>query len=118
MLSHPRASTSETASLKSLHLNRAPTARRIHGSRQNLANLANSLTTTSGVVAALNSILAGALAGDLLDGETAACDWTDGLFVRATQALVIDDAREEPVMQPFRFDSRRGRQISCLAVCA
>jgi hypothetical protein len=36
-----------------------------HGSRQRLGNLANSLTTTSGVVAALNSILAGALASDL-----------------------------------------------------
>jgi hypothetical protein len=36
-----------------------------HGSRQRLANLANSLTTTSGVVATVNSVLAGALAGDL-----------------------------------------------------
>jgi len=36
-----------------------------HGLPQRLSNLANSLTTTSGVVAALNSILAGALAGDL-----------------------------------------------------
>jgi hypothetical protein len=36
-----------------------------HGSPQRLANLANSLTTTSGVVAALDSILAGSLASDL-----------------------------------------------------
>jgi hypothetical protein len=36
-----------------------------HGSPQRLANLAKSLTTTSGVVAALNSMLAGALAGDV-----------------------------------------------------
>lgn len=42
-----------------------------HGSRQRFANLAKSLTTTSGVVAALNSILVGALAsvlGALLGG--------------------------------------------------
>jgi len=36
-----------------------------HGSRQRLVNLANSLTTTSGVVATVNSVLAGALASDL-----------------------------------------------------
>lgn len=36
-----------------------------HGSPQRLRNLASSLTTTSGVVAALNSVLAGALACDL-----------------------------------------------------
>jgi hypothetical protein len=36
-----------------------------HGSRQRPANLARSLTTTSGVVAALNSVLAGALAADV-----------------------------------------------------
>jgi hypothetical protein len=36
-----------------------------HGSPQRLVNLANSLTTTSSVVAALNSILAGALASDM-----------------------------------------------------
>jgi hypothetical protein len=36
-----------------------------HGSPQRLANLANSLTTTSGVVGALNSILVGTLASDL-----------------------------------------------------
>ena len=36
-----------------------------HGSSQRLATLANSLTTTSSVVAALNSILAGAIASDL-----------------------------------------------------
>jgi type III secretory pathway component EscS len=35
------------------------------GSPQRLANLVNSLTTTSGVVAALNSLLTGALASDL-----------------------------------------------------
>jgi type III secretory pathway component EscS len=37
-----------------------------HGSRQRLINLANSLTTTSSVVAALNSLLAGALASDVI----------------------------------------------------
>jgi hypothetical protein len=36
-----------------------------HGSPQRLANLAMSLTTTSSVVAALNSVLAGALASDV-----------------------------------------------------
>jgi hypothetical protein len=36
-----------------------------YGSRQRPANLANSLTTTSSVVAALNSVLAGALTSDL-----------------------------------------------------
>jgi type III secretory pathway component EscS len=36
-----------------------------HGSRQHLVNLANSLTTTSSVVAALNSVLFGSLASDL-----------------------------------------------------
>jgi hypothetical protein len=36
-----------------------------HGSPQRFANLANSLTTTSGVVATLNSILAGSLASDV-----------------------------------------------------
>jgi len=36
-----------------------------HGSRQRLANLAHSLTTTSSVVAALNSVLAGSLTSDL-----------------------------------------------------
>ena len=36
-----------------------------HGSRQRLVNLANSLTTTSSVVAALNSVLFGSLASDI-----------------------------------------------------
>ena len=36
-----------------------------HGSRQRVVNLVNSLTTTSGVVAALNSVLVGSLASDL-----------------------------------------------------
>jgi hypothetical protein len=36
-----------------------------YGAPQRLANLSNSLTTTSSVVAALNSVLAGALAADL-----------------------------------------------------
>ncbi|SRR6266511_3865491 len=36
-----------------------------HGSRQRLRNVINSLTTTSGVVAALNSVLVGALASDM-----------------------------------------------------
>ena len=36
-----------------------------HGSRQRLANVASSLTTTSAVVAALDSILAGSLASDV-----------------------------------------------------
>jgi hypothetical protein len=44
-----------------------------HGSPQHLANLRDSLTTTSGTVATLNSVLAGAIAGDvgtLLGGST------------------------------------------------
>jgi hypothetical protein len=36
-----------------------------HGSSQRLANLASSITTTSGVVGVIDSILVGALAGDL-----------------------------------------------------
>ena len=36
-----------------------------HGSPQHLANLRESLTTTSGTVATLNSVLAGAIAGDI-----------------------------------------------------
>jgi hypothetical protein len=36
-----------------------------HGARQRLVNLANSLTTTSSVVAALNSVLFGSLASDV-----------------------------------------------------
>ena len=36
-----------------------------HGSRQRPGNLASSLTTTSAVVAALDSILAGSLASDI-----------------------------------------------------
>ena len=36
-----------------------------HGSPQRFVNLANSLTTTSSVVAALNSVLAGSLVGDI-----------------------------------------------------
>jgi hypothetical protein len=36
-----------------------------HGSPQHLANLGGSLTTTSSTVATLNSILAGAIAGDI-----------------------------------------------------
>jgi hypothetical protein len=36
-----------------------------YGSRQRLATLVNSLTTTSGVVAALNSVLAGSMASDI-----------------------------------------------------
>jgi hypothetical protein len=36
-----------------------------YGARQRLTNIANSLTTTSSVVAALNSVLAGALASDV-----------------------------------------------------
>jgi len=37
-----------------------------YGTPQRLANLSNSLTTTSSVVAALNSVLAGALAADVI----------------------------------------------------
>jgi len=36
-----------------------------HGAPQHMANLASSLTTTSSVIAALNSILAGSFAGDV-----------------------------------------------------
>ena len=54
-----------------------------HGSRQRLANIANSLTTTSSVVAALNSVLAGALASDVsaLAGAGATIDVVAGVIV-------------------------------------
>ena len=48
-----------------------------HGSRQVLVNLANSLTTTSSVVAALNSVLVGALVSDL------------GALLRASPAILV-----------------------------
>ncbi len=54
-----------------------------HGSRQRLTNLVNSLTTTSAVVAALNSVLAGALSSDLtaLAGAGATIDVATGVVV-------------------------------------
>jgi len=54
-----------------------------HGSRQRLVNIANSLTTTSSVVAALNSVLAGALASDVsaLAGAGATIDVIAGVIV-------------------------------------
>jgi hypothetical protein len=48
-----------------------------HGSRQRLQNLTSSLTTTSAVVAALNSILAGSLASDV----AALCRAATAVFV-------------------------------------
>jgi hypothetical protein len=58
------------------------------GSPQRLANLVNSLTTTSGVVAALNSLLAGSLAGDLgaLFGAGAALNAAIGAGVSLVSA--------------------------------
>jgi hypothetical protein len=60
------------------------------GSPQRLVNLANSLTTTSGVVAALNSVLAGALARDLgaLFGAGAARDAAIGAGVSLVAAAL------------------------------
>jgi hypothetical protein len=61
-----------------------------HGSPQRLRNLANSLTTTSGVVAALNSILAGSLASDLgaLFGAGLALDAAIGAAVSLVSAVL------------------------------
>jgi hypothetical protein len=54
-----------------------------YGARQRLANIANSLTTTSSVVAALNSVLAGALASDVseLAGGGAIIDVVAGVVI-------------------------------------
>jgi len=57
-----------------------------HGSRQRLGNLANSLTTTSSVVAALNSALAGALASDL--GALLTARWALVVTIGAGVSLV------------------------------
>ena len=61
-----------------------------HGSPQRLRNLANSLTTTSGVVAALNSILAGSLASDVdaLFGAGLALDAAIGAGVSLVSAAL------------------------------
>ncbi len=61
-----------------------------HGSPQRLVNLAKSLTTTSGVVAALNSVLAGSLASDLgaLFGAGAAVDAVIGAGVSLVLAAL------------------------------
>jgi hypothetical protein len=61
-----------------------------HGSPQTAANLARSLTTTSGVVATLNSVLAGSLAADigaLADG-TVRLNVTLGVVVSLISAVV------------------------------
>ena len=60
------------------------------GSRQRLANLANSLTTTSSVGAALNSVLAGALASDVsaLAGGGAAIDVVTGVVISLVSGAV------------------------------
>jgi type III secretory pathway component EscS len=60
------------------------------GSPQRLVHLANSLTTTSGVVAALNSVLAGALASDLgaLFGAGAALNVAIGAGVSLVSAAL------------------------------
>jgi type III secretory pathway component EscS len=61
-----------------------------HGAPQRFANLANSLTTTSGVVAALNSVLAGAIASDLaaLLGGGPALDVVIGAVVSLVSATL------------------------------
>jgi hypothetical protein len=61
-----------------------------HGAPQRVANLARSLTTTSGVVAALNSVLAGSLAGDLgaLFGAGTAVDAAVGAGVSLVSAAL------------------------------
>lgn len=60
------------------------------GSPQRLVNLINSLTTTSGVVAALNSLLAGALASDLgaLSGGGTALNAALGVGVSLLSAVL------------------------------
>jgi hypothetical protein len=60
------------------------------GSPQCLGNLVNSLTTTSGVVAALNSLLAGSLASDLgaLSGEGAGLNAALGVGVSLLSAAL------------------------------
>ena len=59
-----------------------------HGSPQRLVNLTRSLTTTSGIVAALNSVLAGSLASDLgaLLGAGAGVDAAIGAGVSLVSA--------------------------------
>ena len=57
-----------------------------HGSTQRLGNLASSLTTTSSVVAALNSVLTGSLASD--SGALAGLALTPTLAVGAGVSLV------------------------------
>ncbi|HEY3052180.1 MAG TPA: hypothetical protein VGK04_02200 [Thermoanaerobaculia bacterium] len=59
-----------------------------HGSPQRLANLAKSLTTTSSVVAALNSVLAGSLVSDLgvLFGGGPVLDVAAGVVVSLVSA--------------------------------
>ena len=61
-----------------------------HGSPQHLRNLASSLTTTSGVVAALNSVLAGVLACDLglLAGTGRAASTLIGVGVSLLSAIL------------------------------
>jgi hypothetical protein len=61
-----------------------------HGAQQRFENVARSLTTTSSVVAALNSIVAGALASDLgaLSGAGMAVDAILGVAVSLVSAVV------------------------------
>jgi hypothetical protein len=61
-----------------------------HGSPQRLDNLVNSLTTTSSVVAALNSVLAGSLAGTVsaLFGGGRALDVSIGVAVSLASAVL------------------------------
>jgi hypothetical protein len=61
-----------------------------HGRPQRFVNLSRSLTTTSSVVAALNSVLAGALASDLgaLFGARLAIDVTLGAIVSFVSAVL------------------------------
>jgi type III secretory pathway component EscS len=61
-----------------------------HGLPQHLRNLAKSLTTTSGVVAALNSVLTGALVSDLaaLAGAAPALGTTTGAGVSLLSAIL------------------------------
>jgi len=61
-----------------------------HGSRQRFENLMQSLTTTSSVVAALNSVLAGALATDIcvLAGGSVLLDGVVGVVMSLVSAVV------------------------------
>ena len=74
----------------SAHASSAERKALAHGAPQRLENLANSLTTTSSVVAALNSTLVGSLAGDIaaLCGTGLALVVTSGVTASLVSAVL------------------------------